>query len=240
MWSFPDLRQWKYRRLAALLWVLGWYPVSAATVGFRTRELPWAAFGSPYRVVLETFVDGRCIDGGVSFSAVDGALPLGLELRGETITGTPEEFGAFPFRLRVSNACGAEERDFLLQVTGRPILQVTPEEIDLEYRLGGPPPETKVLLISATWPKFSYSLTKGSEPWLRVRQQAGVTPLAGSPYSGDVVRLQIVPENLTPGSYESALVFSGPHGAAALTVPVRLRVVAAPVPPAPAAEAARN
>jgi hypothetical protein len=212
------------------MWVLGGYPAGAGTVGFRTQELPWAAFGSPYRAVLGTFVDGRCIDGGVSFATVGGALPRGLELRGETITGVPEEFGAFSFRLRASNSCSAGEVDFVLQVTGRPILRVTPEEIDLEYRLGGPAPEAKVLLVSATWPGLAYTLTKGSEPWLRVRQQAGVTPLAGSPFAGDVVRVEIVPENLKAGRYETALVFSGPQGAAAVTVPVRLRVVAgAPV-----------
>src|SRR5579863_1229002 len=110
MSSFPDLKPWRFRRLAALLSVLGVYPACAANVGFRTRELPWAAFGSAYRAVLETSVDGRCIDGGVAFSVVDGALPQGLELRGETITGAPEEFGAFHFRLRVANNCGAEER----------------------------------------------------------------------------------------------------------------------------------
>ena len=240
MWSFPDLEPWKPWRLAVLLGVLGVYPAGAANVGFRTRELPWAAFGSPYRVVLETFVDGRCIDGGIAFSAVDGALPRGLELRGETITGAPEEFGAFPIRLRAGNACGADERDFVLQVTGRPILRVTPERIDLEYCPGGPVPETKILLVSATWPKFPYSLTNGSEPWLRIRQQAGVTPLPGSPYAGDVVRIQFVLENLAPGRYESSLVFSGPEGAAALTVPVRLRVVGAPVEPAPATDPGKN
>jgi hypothetical protein len=238
MWSFPDLDQWKPRRLAALLaallWVLGVYPACAANVGLRTRELPWAAFGSPYRAVLETFVDGRCIDGGLTFSAVDGALPRGLELRGDTITGAPEEFGAFPFRVRVSNNCGAEERAFVLQVTGRPILRVTPDKLDLEYCHGGPVLETRTLLVSATWPSLSYTLTKGSEPWLQIRQQAGVTPLPGSPYAGDVVRLQFVPENLAPGSYESVLVFSGPQGAAALTVPVRLRVFGPPTAPAPA------
>ena len=240
MWLFPDLRQSKPWRLAALLWVLpGVYPACAANVGFRTRELPWAAFGSPYRAVLETFVDGSCIDGGVALSAVDGALPRGLELRGGTITGAPEEFGAFAFRLRAGNACGADERDFVLQVTGRPILRVTPEQIDLQYVPGGPVPEAQILLVSATWPKLAYSLTNGSEPWLRIRQQAGVTPLAASPYAGDVVRIQIVTENLTAGLNESTLVFCGPEGTAAVTVPVRLRVIA-PAAAAPAAEPGKN
>jgi hypothetical protein len=157
---------------------------------------------------------------------VAGALPGGLDLRLDTIIGVPEELGAFAFRLRASNNCSAEERDFVLQVIGRPILRVSPELIDIEYRVGGPAPEAKVLLVSATWPNLPYSLTKGGEPWLHVQQQTGATPLPGSPYAGDVVRIQIVPEKLAPGSYESLLSFSGPHGAADVAVPVRLHVSA--------------
>src|SRR5262245_39671192 len=108
MWSFPDFVGRRPRRLAAVLLVLGVYPACAATVGFRTRELPWAPFGSSYRVTLEAFVDGRCVDGGVVFSVTAGDLPRGLELRGDTIAGVPEEFGAFGFRLRAANDCGAE------------------------------------------------------------------------------------------------------------------------------------
>ncbi|MBZ5624063.1 MAG: hypothetical protein LAQ69_35995 [Acidobacteriia bacterium] len=227
-----------------MLWVVGlypgMYPIWATTAGFRTRELPWAAFGSPYRAVVETFVDGRCLDGGITMSTVRGTLPRGLELRGETISGTPEEFGAFPFRLRTSTNCGADERDFVMLVTGRPILRVAPEEIVLEYRQGGPPPEAQSLLVSATWPNLPYSLTKVGEPWLRVRQQAGATPSPGSPFAGDTVQLQIVTENLAPGFYESVLLFSAPHGAAALSVPVRLRVVAAPTAPVSGTEGGRN
>ncbi len=213
--------------LAAIaLCLLAPLPGRTASAGFRTRELPWAALGAPYRAVLETYVDGRCIDGGVRYSA-ESALPPGLELHGETISGVPEVLGAFAIRLRASNGCGEEDRDFVLQVTGRPILQVAPQALDIEYRVGGPAPEAKTVLVSATWPKLAYDLNKGSETWLRVRQQAGVTPLPGSPYSGDVLRVQIVPANLTPGTYESAIVISGPMGAAAVTLPVRLRVVAA-------------
>jgi hypothetical protein len=237
MSSFLDLKVSRFRWLAVLLCAFACHPSAAATVGFRTRELPWAAFASPYRVLIETFVDGRCVDGGIGFSTVSGALPRGLELRGGSITGSAEELGAFHFRLQVTNGCGVDERDFVLQVTGRPILRVSPEAVEMEYHIGGPLPEAN-LLVSATWPQFPYFLTNGSETWLRVRQRAGVTPLPGSPYAGDAVQLEIVPEKLTPGTYESILVFSGPQGAAPWTVPVRLNVVAAAagsIPPAPAA-----
>ena len=108
-----------------------------------------------------------------------------------------------------------------------PILRVTPQAVEVEYRAGDPAPEAGVLLVSATWPRLPYSLTRGGEPWLRVEQQTGMTPLAGSPYAGDVVRIEILPEKLPAGRYEASLVFSGPPGSAAVTVPVRLRVTGA-------------
>jgi hypothetical protein len=227
MWSFPDTRQGKALSLTALLWVVGGPTAHAESAGFRTRELPWAALGSPYHAVVETFVDGRCIDGGISLSVVEGVLPRGLSLRGDAIGGIPEEFGAFALRLRAANGCAAEERDFVLQITGGSMLRVTPEVLELEYRMGDPVPETRVLLVSSSWPRLAYYLNRGAEPWLRTRQQAGMTPLAGSPYAGDVVRVEIAPEKLTPGKYESILMFSGPSGAAPVTVPVRLHVIAA-------------
>ncbi|HLK62063.1 MAG TPA: hypothetical protein VKU19_01390 [Bryobacteraceae bacterium] len=199
----------------------------AETAGFRTRELPFAAFGIPYRATLGSFVDGRCIDGGLSFAIVDGVLPQGLELRADVISGIPEELGAFAFRLRASNNCSAQERDFLVQVTGRPVLSVTPREIEAVYRVGGPAPEWNVLLVSASWPRLPYDLTRGNSPWFRTSKQNGSTPPPGSPFAGDTVRVQFVPDKLAPGTYEDTLVFSGPLGATPVSVPVRLRVVPA-------------
>jgi len=116
--------------------------------------------GAPYRAI-ETFVDGRGLDG--------GTLPNGLVLRAAMITGTPEKSGAFHFRLQAINACGMENRDFTLQVIGRPILRVAPERIDLEYQIGGPLPEA-VLLVSATWFHLLYSVNQSPAPWLQFRQ----------------------------------------------------------------------
>jgi len=215
---------WSFRRAMPLLLLLAWN-LSGGAAGFRTHELPWAALGSPYRAILETHVDGRCVDGGMSLSVVQGELPPGLELRGDTISGVPEELGAFGFRLQAANGCGAEDRDFVLQVTGRPILSVTPNGVDVEYHPGGPAPQARVLLVSASWPKYAYDLNTGGEPWLRVHQQAGTTPAAGSPYAGDVVQVEVNLEKLAPGKYETSLVFSGPMGAPAVVVPVRVRVV---------------
>src|SRR5215468_9598198 len=92
-------------RLAAVL-AVACLPAWAGPIGFRTSALPLGAAGSPYRALLETFVDGRCIDGGASFALVEGELPAGLELRGNTITGVPREQGAFPVRIVAGNDCG--------------------------------------------------------------------------------------------------------------------------------------
>jgi hypothetical protein len=240
MWSFrnPGRNAGPRRTLTAVVWTVALCSLEAAPLDIRTRELPWAPFGNPYRAAIETQVDGRCLDGGVGIALVAGTLPRGLELRGETIDGTPEEFGAFRLRLRAFNKCAAAERDFVLQVTGRPILRVHPEEIVVEYRAGSKGPEKQTLLVSATWPHLDYTVTKGSEAWLKVGQQFGATPYAGSPYAGDLVEVQLAPSDLAPGVYESALLFSAQQGAAGVTVPVRLRVVgvsavsAVPAPPA--------
>jgi len=197
---------------------------AAAPLVFRTRELPWAAFGAPYRTTIETLVDGRCVDGGVGLTIVSGRLPRGLDLRGIEIAGIPQEFGAFRLRVRAFNGCAAATSDLLLQVTGRPVLRTSPAEIVVEYHAGAAAPEPATLLVKSTWPGLEYAVRSG-EAWLKANPQSGATPSPGSPFAGDTVQLEIVPGKLAPGDYETALVFSAANGAAPVNVPVRLRVL---------------
>jgi len=196
----------------------------AASVSFRTGQLPWAVIGTPYRFTLVTSVDQRCLDGGSSITTIAGSLPSGVELRGDTLSGVPEELGAFPLRLRISNTCASEDRDFVLQVTGKPILRVTPEEVAFEYRAGGPLPDPKSLKVSASWSNLPYTISRPVPAWLQLRPRTGATPLAGSPYAGDLVEMRINPQDLAPGVYESALTLSVDGGANQVVVPVRLRI----------------
>ena len=215
MWSFRSAVLWSAAAVAT---------AGAAPLEFRTHELPWAAFGAPYQARVETQVDGRCLDGGVGLVLTGGQLPKGLEFRGGEVLGIPREFGAFRLHVRAFNACVAAESDVVLHVTGRPILRASPEEIVVECRAGAAAPQAKTLLVSATWPNLEYSVRPG-EPWLKARQQYGATPVEGSPYAGDTVELEFAPGKLAPGEYQTALLLRAPHGAAPVSVPVRLRVL---------------
>ena len=215
MWSFRSAAVWMAAAVAG---------AAAAPLEFRTHELPWAAFGAPYQARVETQVDGRCLDGGVGLILTGGRLAKGLDFRGGEITGIPREFGAFRLRVRAFNACAAAESELVLQVTGRPILRANPEEILVEYQAGSAVPRAKTLLVSATWPGLEYSVRAG-EGWLKARPLYGATPVDGSPYAGDVVEVEFAPGKLAPGEYETALLLEASHGAAQVTVPVRLRVL---------------
>jgi hypothetical protein len=218
MWSFLRLSL-----LSASLLTTAW---AASPVSFRTQELPWAAIGADYRAQIQTEQDGRCPHGDVELSVAAGTLPRGLMIEGDTLRGVPRELGAFHIRLRSSNTCASAERDYLLQVTGRPILRVAPQELVFEYRVGDRPPAGQSLLISGTWPELPYSVS-GAPSWVGVQLTSGIIPSAGSGFSGDVATVEILPKDLTPGSYLANLAFYARPGAAPSTIPVRLIVLPA-------------
>jgi hypothetical protein len=214
----------------ALLGVAGAVLLNAGPLGFRTRELPWAAIGTDYRATIQTQGDGRCSLADVVLYVADGVLPEGLILQGDTVAGTPKQMGIFRFRLRAANNCAAAEQEFLLQVTGRPILRLSPGELVFEYRAGDPAPKPKNVLVSSTWPELPYSVA-GEQNWLRVRLRAGVTPYPGSAFSSDAATVEVVPQDLKPGVYEATLVFFARQGDTSPEVPVKLKVsAAAPAP----------
>jgi hypothetical protein len=202
--------------LAGSLW-------AGAPLQFRSQELPWAVIGAGYTANVETQTGGGCPHADIGLALVKGALPRGLELAGNVITGVSREPGTFTFLVRAANGCGAVEREFTVLVTGRPILRVTPEELTFEYFVGGPEPLPKSILVSSTWPGIPYSVS-GDTPWLHARQSQGATPYPGSAFAGDVVAVQPAPQGLRPGTYEATLVFSAQQVATAPGIRVRLVV----------------
>jgi len=205
--------------------------VSAAPLSISTKELPWAAIGSDYRATIQTRSDGRCALGDVVLFLADGNLPDGLILQGDAVAGIPKQIGISHFRLRAANNCAAAEQEYQLQVTGKPILRLSPEELVFEYRVGDPAPKAKNVLVTSTWPELPYSVA-GDKPWLRVRLRAGVTPYAGSAFSSDAATVEVVPQDLKPGVYETSLVFLARQGDNPPGVPVKLKVSAAAEAPA--------
>ena len=156
-------------------------------------------------------------------------------LQGDSVAGIPKQMGIFRFRLRAANNCAAAEQEYSLQVTGRPVLRVSPEELVFECRAGDPVPKPKNVLVSSTWPELPYSVI-GKESWLRVRLRAGVTPYLGSAFASDAATVEVVPEDLKPGVYEATLVFLSREGDTPPAVPVTLKVLAAAVAPAQTAK----
>jgi hypothetical protein len=197
----------------------------AAPLSFRTHELPWAAIGVDYRVTIQTLVDGRCLESNPQLSVIAGALPRGLALQGDWLTGVPKELGTFHVRVRGVTGCGAAEQDYVLQVTGRPILRISPEEIVFEYHVGDAPPEPQGVLVSSTWPELPYSVT-ATASWLHLQPEEGITPYSGAALAGDRVTLRVLINDLPPGVYEARLLFTAHQSASVPAIPVKLHVVA--------------
>ena len=200
--------------------------MAAAPVELRTRELPRAVFGAAYHTLLATQVDGRCPTSDVLLEVAGGRLPRGIELAGDALTGIPKEFGVFRIRIRAENSCGTAVGDLALEVTGKPILRVTPRELVLEYREGDSLPAPEVILVSGSWADLAYEVHAANAPWLHFRAAQGATPYAGSAYSADSVTVQVTPDGLAPGVYRTVMTFTTGLGADTPQVPVTLRVLA--------------
>jgi hypothetical protein len=157
---------------------------------------------------------------------VEGGLPRGLTIEGDVLSGIPKEMGAFHFRLRAANVCGAVDREYLLEVTGKPILRVLPDKLEFEYHVGDLAPKPRTLLVAGTWPELPYSVSAAAS-WLHVSLSTGVTPPAGSAISADPTTVNITPKDLPPGLYETTLVFSAPGVATMPAIPIRLRILPA-------------
>ncbi|MBZ5609101.1 MAG: hypothetical protein LAP38_12640 [Acidobacteriia bacterium] len=198
--------------------------LACSQMAIATGELPLAAKGMHYSATITVRVDGRCDHGDVSLSLENGALPKGVELTASGVEGVAREMGRFRFSVRAWNACASATRAFELIVTGKPILEATPDEVTFSCRTPAQAPAPKTILVSSTWPNRPYTVTTRNAEWLRVEQDQGVTPDSDSAITGDVVTLTVDPSKLEPGTYRGSVVFWTRDGVAAPTVPVVLVV----------------
>jgi len=215
---------WLFRKFA--LAAVAAATIAGAAPRSQPAELPWAAIDSDYRAHIETHTDARCAFADLTLTVADGVLPEGLRIQGDAIAGIPKEMGIFRFRLRAANDCAASERDYRLQVTAKPVLRVSATGLAFEYRAGAPVPESKNVLVSSTWPDLAYSVN-GETKWLRVSLRTGVTPRPGSAFAGDAATVEVIPQDLKPGVYETRLVFVAREGGTPPVVPVKLTVLPA-------------
>jgi len=197
----------------------------AFAIQFHTHELPRAIFGAPYHARISIQTDPRCPASDVAVAIAGGQLPRGIELAGDTLQGVPQEFGLFRVRLRAASACATAVEDFTLEVTGKPILRVSPTQLSFEMHQGDPPPGPQSLIISASWADLPYSVEARGAAWLSLHPNRGATPYAGSPYSGDPLSVEVTPAELAPGTYHAALHFWTDTGSNAPDIPVTFRVL---------------
>lgn len=209
--------------IALLLWTCA--PISAQALLIRTDELPWAIKGMRYQAEIKTSLDGRCPQGDVGLALAGGALPHGMELFSYGFDGTPTEMGEFHFTVRAANQCGATTKALKLIVTGKPILEVSPQRLTFQYRPGGAQLEEQMVRVASTWPNLPYSMELRGAPWLWAEQAEGRTPGPDSAFEGDRVRLRVDPGKLMPGVYYGLLKFSAWGGTNAPEVQVVLTVL---------------
>ena len=194
-------------------------------IEFVTVELPWAVAEKGYEAPpLEVRVSGSCPHGGVGYAVVSGALPPGIQLsRLGYFSGAPLHTGEFPFTVRASDGCGWTAKQFKLVVTGAPVITVAPLRLTFLSKAGETPDEQKVL-VSATWPRLGYRLTKSDAGWLRATPEHGSTPRQGSAMADDIVHVGIDTVGLKPGHYKASITVSSWQALEPVRVEVELTV----------------
>ena len=211
--------------ILALLLVLGilgvLYPARAADIEFATQELSWAVVDKPYSPPpLEVRSSGACPLGGVGFSLVGGVLPPGVAFsKLGYFSGSPLRTGEFGFAIRVSNGCTWTSKRFTLTVTGAPVITVAPQH--LSFNGAG----EKLLRISATWPRLSYSATANAD-WVKISPAHGFTPRPTSALTGDDVVVTVDPGTLKPGHYSAKITIAAWQALEAPWASVELEVTA--------------
>jgi len=182
--------------------------VLADTIDIQTEELPRAIVGMGYDATISTRVDGLCPIGNVGLFLADGKLPHGLQLSNIGLTGVPKEMGIFHFTLGARNPCtAASPKEFVLMVTGRPILSAYPEKIEFTITEGAPS-RIQTVLIASTWPSLPYKISAIDGAWIGFRQTQGTTPEEGSALTGDRVAVEALPSKLKPGVHHGQLIVS--------------------------------
>jgi hypothetical protein len=175
-------------------------------IEFVTADLPWAIAEKGYEAPpLEVRVSGSCPIGGVGYAVVSGALPPGVQLsRLGYFSGAPVHTGQFSFTLRASDGCGWAEKQFTLEVTGAPVITVTPVHISFVCKAGENPLEQQIR-VSASWPRLAYRLAASNAAWLTATPEHGTTPRQGAAMADDIVHLQVDATGLKPGHYPASI-----------------------------------
>jgi hypothetical protein len=187
-----------------------WAALPAPAAAIVPRALPTAIVGMGYDAGPLTLTSGQdCPQNHAALRIVEGQLPNGLELSAAGyFSGSPSEPGTFSFVVRAANPCGSRQQKFTLEVTGAPVLVVTPDFLHLEYQIGSGPLQPLHLRVASSHNGLAYRVDAPAWSWLRLRQRHGATPIDGSAFDSDIVEVAIDSRQLSPGRFQIPLRFS--------------------------------
>jgi hypothetical protein len=170
-----------------------------------TADLPPAIVGRPYNPEpLIVGGGGACPMNNPSFRILWGDLPAGVRLSAAGyFSGVPRRTGTYPLLIQAASDCARVRREFTLTVGAAPILFLTPAELTIRYRAGGPPPASGTLLVTSSWGDLAYAVDASGADWLSLRPLNGRTPVPGSALTGDPVQVAADPNKLKPGTYRA-------------------------------------
>jgi hypothetical protein len=210
-----------------------WWAARGADLFIAPAELSPAVVEEAYAPVVLTAAGNACSPDDVSFRLASGALPEGLAINGAgQLSGVPKKMGTFQFQVEAATSCGRGLKAYTLVVTGAPVLEVEPREVELHVRAGAAPAE-QTLMVRSTWPGLTYGIQTSTAPWLRAIPRRGRTPRPGAALAGDIVSVTADTKGLAPGAYTAELHFWSWEGANSPVVRVRLQVDAAEAVPTP-------
>src|SRR5579872_4616795 len=211
-----------------LLGVLPVVSFAASGIAIRTEALPRAIQGVSYSGAIRLTVDGRCPLDDVHFSLASGRLPAGLQFDMSGISGVPREMGVYRFVVRADSSCTSGAREYELVVTGRLILEVSPETVEIQVSAGETAHHLESVLVSSTWRDLPYLISDPAEHWLGVRPTEGRTPAKGSALIGDRLILDIDPSKLEQGVHRQTITISAWQATGTARINVVVTAVARP------------
>jgi uncharacterized protein (TIGR03437 family) len=195
-----------------------------APLTITNSSFPDGVLSQSYQQTLQT--SGGC-DGAISFAVADGALPDGLSISGQAITGTPQTAGPFNFTLQATDSCSTTATasftitiDTSVQPTGGDTVFPSSVSFTVQQNSATPPQDQSVLVNG---PAGAYTAAVGSgSPWLVIRPSSNLTipgllTLGATNYA-----------SLNAGVYNGTVTVTPQDGSAPLTVLVAFTVQAAP------------
>ncbi|WP_428851997.1 putative Ig domain-containing protein [Imbroritus primus] len=169
---------------------------TAPTITLTPSTLPNGAAGVAYSQTLTASGGGS---GGYTYSVTAGALPAGLTLSGNVISGTPTAVGTFNFTVQARDNNSFTGSQAYSIVIASPILAMSPAPGTLNATAGAAFSQT--FSASGGTAPYTYSLnvTSGSMP-AGLSFNAGTATLSGTPTTAGTVSFTVTATDSTGGT----------------------------------------